>query len=190
MEKLIAEILIGQLEKHEGLLSLDNELFLDILVLTKVTESSKFYKNIPDNKQSVQKAGSYHHFSLQRLLNNKNAVYKKISLLKKAYETITAAFSAYFSDALSENLQTDSVLVEMIKNCKEPYSLLGKFQTHDYKNPNGRLFIITQPVLVIPGIVDMRYIYDWEKANTYHQEEVGLILKHKKRIDSSIYLSQ
>ena len=75
--------------------------------------------------------------------------------------------------------------------CDEPFSLLGKFQSYDFDNPDNTSFIVTRPVLVIPGVKDMKPIHDWEEANTTYEKEIRLmgILPTQKRIKPQEYFS-
>lgn len=189
MDIKIAESLLSELGRHSGIVTPDRRLFLDILVSTDVPESSRFYEGLPDKQQLVQETGRYHFLSLRRVLRNRNARSYQLSQWKKAYESITSVFGAYSSDALSRNLRTNRDLVEMMAECREPFSLLGKFQTYDFDNPDETLYMVTQPVLVIPGAKDTKSICDWETANTIYEKEVGLFLRHPKRISPQKYFS-
>ncbi len=190
MDRKIAETLVSELGRHEGLVTPDKGLFLDVLISADVPESSRFYEVLPDKQQLVDETGRYHYLSLRRVLRNRNARHYQLSQWKKTYEAIVSAFGAYSSDALSRNLRADKTLVEMMARCEEPFSLLGKFQTYDFDNPDETLFILTRPVLVIPGAKDTKPIYDWEKANTRYEKEVGVFLRHPKRIKPQEYLSR
>jgi hypothetical protein len=190
MDRKVAETLVSELGRQVRIVTPDNELFLDVLVSADVPESSRFYEVLPDKQQLVQEIGRYHYLSLRRVLRNGNARDYQISQWKKAYEAIASAFGAYSSDALSRNLRADGTLVDMMARCEEPFSLLGKFQLYDFDNPDETLFIVTRPVLVIPGAKDMNPIHDWEEANTTYEKEVGLLFRHPKRIKPQEYLSQ
>ncbi|MEA3248197.1 MAG: hypothetical protein U9Q73_00665 [Nanoarchaeota archaeon] len=190
MDRKIAKTLVDELEKHGSLVTPDRKLFLNELVSAYIPESSKFYEVLPGEKQSVQESGRYHYLSLRRILRNGNAKDYQLSQGKKTYEAIASAFGAYSSDTLSRNLRSDGTLVEMMARCDEPFSLLGKFQSYDFDNPGGALFVVTRPVLVIPNAKDMKPIHDWEEANTTYEKEVGLFFRHPKRIKPQEYLSQ
>ncbi len=187
MDRKVAEKLVSELGRHGGLVTPDNELFLDVLVSIDVSQSSRFYERLSDKKQLVEETGRYHYLSLRRVLRNRNARDYQLSQWKKAYEAIISAFGAYSSDVLSRNLRADATLVEMMARCEEPFSLLGKFQTYDFDNPDETLFIVTRPVLVIPGEKDMKSIHDWEEANTTYEKEVGFFFRHPKRIKLQEY---
>ncbi len=190
MDRKIAETLVSELGIHGSLVTPDSELFLNELVSVDVPESSRFYEVLPGKQQLVEENGRYHSLSLRRVLRNRNAKDYQLSQWKKAYEAIASVFGAYSSDALSRNLRADGTLVEMMAGCDEPFSLLGKFQSYDFDNPDATLFIVTRPVLVIPGAKDMKPIHDWEKANTTYEKEVGLLFRYPKRIKPQEYLSQ
>ena len=128
MDKNIAEGLVNELGRHSGIVTPERELFLDVLVSTDVPESSRFYEVVPDNQQLVQETGRYHYLSLRRVLRNGNARDYQLSQWKKAYEAVASVFGAYSSDVLSRNLRANRDLVEMMAECRETFSLLGKFQ--------------------------------------------------------------
>jgi len=189
MDREIAGKLVKELKKHRGLIAIDEELFLDVLVSSEVPKSSRFYEKLPYKQQAVEESNRYYYFSLRRLLRNRRAKDYQLSRWKKSYEAIASTFGIYSSDALNRNLRTDSTLIDMMAICEEPFSLLGKFQTYDFDNPNETLFIVTRPVLIIPGAKDMEKIYNWEEANTTYEKEVRLMgfLPTQKRIPSQEY---
>jgi len=119
---------------------------------------------------------------MQKIINYPNG--------KKTYEAIAFTLGEDSSDALSRNLRSEGKLVEMMTKCEEPFSLLGKFQSYDFDNPNETLFVVTRPVLVIPGAKNMKPIHDWEKANTTYEKEVGLFFRHSKKIKPQGYFSR
>lgn len=188
MDTKIAERLVGELGRHGGIIIPDNELFLPILVSADVPESSRFYETLPCRRQLAQETGCCHYLSLRKILRNRNARKYQLSQLKKAYEAVASAIGAYSSDALTRNLRADAALLEMMEGCEEPFSLLGKFQTYDYDNPDGTLFVVTRPVLVIPGAKNTMPIQSWEEANTTYEKEVG-IFRHNKRVRPQEYFS-
>ncbi len=191
MDRKIAETLVDELGRHGSLVTLDSELFLNELVSADVPESSKFYEVLPGKRQLVEETGRNHYLSLRRVLRNRNARDYQLSQWKKAYETIASAFGVYSSDALSRNLRVDGNLVEIMSRSEQPFSLLGKFQSYDFDNPNDILFVITRPVLVIPGAKDMKPIHDWEEANTTYEKEVRFmgLFPTQKRIKPQEYFS-
>jgi len=191
MDRKIAETLVDELGRHGSLVTPDRDLFLNELVSVDVPYSSKFYEVTPGKQQLVEETGRYHYLSIRRVLRNRNAKDYQLSQWKKAYEAIASAFGAYSSDALSRNLRADGTLVEMMARCDEPFSLLGKFQSYDFDNPDETLFVVTRPVLVIPGVKDMKPIHDWEEANTTYEKEVRMmgLLPTQKRIKPQEYFS-
>lgn len=189
MDKQIAENLIRELSGHPGIISPDKNLFLGMLVQAEVPESPNFYETLQDKQQLVEEGERYHYLSLQRILRNENARDHYLPKWKKAYESIASILGVYSSDGLTRDLRANKTLIEMIAECEKPFSLLGKFQTYDHDNLDRTLFVITRPVLVIPGAKDTNPIYNWEHANTVYQEEVGLIFRHLKRIKAQEYFS-
>lgn len=190
MDIKVAEKLISEMRKHSHLVSLDKGLFLDLLVSTHIQDSSKFYEALPDNQQEIQETDHFHIFSLRRVLRNRNARGYRLSQWKKMYEAILSSFGIYSSDALTRNLRANANLIEMMASCEEPFSLLGKLQTFDYNNPN-EVFVVTRPVLIIPGAENIEQIRDWEKANTiYEREKRFLGFPIQKRICPEEYFYQ
>jgi len=187
LDKKIAEKLIDELEGHSGIIKPERELFLNILVSAEIPDSSKFYENLPEKKQLSEEFNRYHYLSLRRVLRNRNARNYRLSEWKKAYEAIASAMRIYSSDSISRNLRANKDVVEMMAECREPYSLLGKFKIYDFNNPDKALFVISRPVLIIPGAKDKGPIYEWENDNTTHEEEVGIIFRHLKRINPQEY---
>ncbi len=188
MEREIAERLVDELGKHSGIISPDKKLFLDVLISADIPESSRFYETLQNKQQFVDGTDQCHYLSLRKVLRNNNAKDCLLSQWKKAYESFISTFSFYSSKSLSRNLRADKGIMEMITECKEPFSLLGKFKTYDYNNHEEELFIITKPILIIPGVKDMKQIYNWEEANAVYEKEVG-IFRNLKRIKSEEYFS-
>ena len=189
MERSLAESLIDELTKHLGIINPDKDLFLNILTSAEVPESSKFYEVLPNKQQLVEERKRYHYLSLRKVLRNRNAKENQLSLWKSKYESIASAFGICSSDVLSRNLRVNKDLIEMMDECKEPFSLLGEFQTYNFDNHDETLFIITRPVLVIPS-VENRKPYNWENANTKYEKEVGVIFRHSERIKPQEYFSR
>ncbi len=188
MEREIAERLVNELGNHSRIISPDKKLFLDVLVSTDIQESSRFHEVLQDKQQLAEESDSYYSLSLRRILRNSNAKRYKLSQWKKAYESFISTFSFYSSDSLSRNLRADKGIIEMMAECKEPFSLLGKFKTYDFDNSEETLFVVTRPVLVIPGVRDTNRIYGWEEANTIYEKEVG-IFRNLKKIKPHEYFS-
>jgi len=177
MDRKVAETLVSELGRQVRIVTPNKELFLDVLVSADVPESSRFYEFLPDKRQSVQETGRYHSLSLRRVLRNRNARDYQLSRWK-------------ISDTLVRNLGSDGKLVEMMSRCEEPFSLLGKFQSYNFDNPDEKLFVVTRPVLVIPGAKNMKPIHDWEEANLIYEKEVGFFSKYLKRIKPQEYFSR
>lgn len=190
MDRKIAERLINELSKHSEIVSPDRKLFLDILISTDIPESSRFYEQLPDKRQLVEETDRYHYLSLRRVLRNRNARDYRLSQRKKNYEAVASALGLYSSDVLSRNLRVNKDLVEIMAECQEPFSLLGKFKTYDHGNPDETLFVVTRPILVIPNVENREPIYAWEKANTIYEKEIRtFIIPIAKKIKPQEYLS-
>ncbi len=174
MDRQFAERLVRELAKHGAIVVPNNKLFLDELISTDIPESSRFYEALPNKPYRVEEDGRMHYLSLRRVLRNRNAMDYKLSELKKAYESIGALVGAYSSDALTRNLRANLALLEMMSNCEEPFSLLGKFKTYDFENSKQSVFVVSRPVLIIPGAKDAEPILSWEEANTSYKKEVRL----------------
>ena len=87
-------------------------------------------------------------------------------------------------------MRANKNLVEIMARNDHPFSLLGKLQTYDFGNPDEDLFVITKPVLVIPGAEDSKLIDDWEEANTTYEKEIDLFfLKYNRKIPKFSFLS-
>ena len=188
MYKEEANILVDSLKKHSGIIPPNSEMFFDILVNAYIPKSSRFYESLPDKQQLLEETNRYHYLSLRRVLRNRNARNYQLSGLKQAYEAIASALKIYSSDVLSRRLRADKELVEMMAESRHPFSLLGKFQTYDYDNPDERLFIETRPVLVIPDAKDITKILKWEEANIVREEEVWPF-RHRIKIKPQEYFS-
>ena len=187
MDKKVAEKLVDELERQHRAIPIDKGMFIDILMSFPILKSSRFYEELPDKQQLIEESGRYHYFSLRRVLRNKNAKNYRLSRAKQAYEALASTLGIYSSDVLSRKLRADKELVKMIADNENPYSLLGKFKTYDFDNPDETLFIMTKPVLAIPDAKNIAKISDWEEANTIYEKEVGIFFRHPKIIKSQEY---
>ena len=189
MNKQIATDLVDEFCKHPDIITPDQELFLEILVSVDIPNSSKFSEEIPNKQQTVSEDTCYHYVLLRKVLRNENVRDYQLSLWKKAIESAASALGVYSSDILSRGLRANKELVEIMAECGQPFSLLGKMQTYDYGNPEQNLYIITRPILVIPGVKDMKPVLQWEADNTKYEKEVGLVFRHPKKITPRKYFA-
>ena len=205
MDESLAEHLVAELKRQHPLMQPNESLFLNMLVSAEVPDSRRFYEDLPDTQQLIQESDCYHFLSLRRVLRNRNAedyirsVLRnrnaedyRLSRWKRAYETIASALGFYSSDSLSRNLRADQAMVALMAECKEPFSLLGKLQTYDYSNADQVLFVITRPLLVIPGVNVRTFLDLWETENTTYEREVKLMgfAVGQRRTSKAAYLSQ
>jgi len=188
MDKGLAELLVGEFVKHCTVTQPDSRLFLDVLASAEVPDSSRFYEELPDKKQLIDDTGSYHYLSLRRVLRNANAKSATPAVWKRCVEGFATLFGIYSSDVLSRRLREDRELVHMMQSCDAPFSLLGKLESYDFDNPGEKLYVVTRPVLVIPGFACAWRVNEWEKANTTYEKEVG-VLRRFKRISREKYLT-
>ena len=91
MDKEVVKNLVSELKRHSEIVIPDDQLFSKMLISTDVSESSRFYEELPDKRQLVEETGRYHYLSLRRILRNKNAKNYKLSKLKRIYEKIGRA---------------------------------------------------------------------------------------------------
>ncbi len=188
MDEVLAKRLADELERHPRITPPDTKMFFEVLANASIPDTSRFYEELPENRQVTEELDLFHQFSLRRVLRNDNASLIRVSGLKKVYETVARAFGIYSSDIMSRKLRENADLVEMMKSADHPFSLLGKFETYDHERPDER-YVVTRPVLVIPG-ADMDKLLEWESANTTYEREVGVIVKHFKKITPQQYFSK
>jgi hypothetical protein len=197
MDVKVAERLVTELERHSRIVTPDRRLFLDELALTEIPEPFGPFQTLPGKTQLVTEGRNYYYLSLRRLLNNREARLGQMSLLRRIYNAVISTPRAYSSNSLIRGLMTDSALVDLMKGCSEPFSLLGKFQSYELNTvevdgeTHEDFFVVTRPVLVIPGTKDMRRIHGWEEENTRYGKEVRLMgfVPIQKRIKPQKYFS-
>ena len=188
MEVKEAEALIFSLEKHPGIVKVNREIFLPVLLDAKLSESSSFHEDLPDTQQLAEGLDRYAYFSLRRVLRNRNAENYRLSAWKNTFEAVMSAFGAYSSDVLTRKIRADGEIVDMMARNEHPFSLLAKCKTYDFGNSEGRLFVVTRPVLVIPGVKDIDRILAWEEDNTAYEEEVRNFFPTNRRIRREDYI--
>ncbi|MBI4020167.1 MAG: hypothetical protein HY367_02445 [Candidatus Aenigmarchaeota archaeon] len=191
MKTGFAEELLDELSAHPGIIRPDRNMFMCMLTPVAALEySGRFDEPLPEDTQMLEEDRCYHYLSLRRLLSNRHARDSRLSPLDNAYEALVSAFGFHSSDSWARGIRAEEELVDMMDASRHPYSLICKFQTYDYCNPGEDLFVITKPVLVIPGAKDKPAIYAWEDANTKYQEEVRAFLGYRKRISRDEYLER
>jgi len=171
MEKEIAAMLVQGLSGHSGIIPVDKDKLVDLLVSADIPDSSRFYERLPDNSQLMDETGRNHYLSLRRILRNNRAEGYEIPLWKNAFNNAIKSCSSYSSDTLCRSMRTNKALVKAMSESESPFSLLGKLETLDFENPDKPLYIVTSPILVIPGEGDIKPIREWEDANTKYEIE-------------------
>jgi hypothetical protein len=185
MDEKTAGKLLDDLRWHFLHFKPDREMFLDILVSTDIPESPVFYTPLPEKKQLVQESNRYHYLSLSGVLMNRNTEANRLSYGKYMREVIRNRTDP--REVLK--VRRDKDLLKMMADCSYDYSLMGKFQTYDFDNPEQKLMIKTQPLLVIPNESRSIPVVDWEIANTIYEQETGMLFRHNKRISAGEYFS-
>ncbi len=189
MDRDVAEHLLSEFEKQFTMARVDENKFLNALLNTPVPESSRFYEEIPLNEQQIEESLQYHYLSLKRVLRNRNAEGYRITPLKQLWEKFTKSRGIYSSDVLSRDLRANKILAEMMYENKNPFSLLGKFESNDTSGEDMR--VITRPVLIIPDVekdgTEWKIIKEWEEANKIYEEERGFLFKSRRRINPQEY---
>jgi len=168
MDKNIAEILINNLKTHCKIENLNYDSFLEILINTNISKSSKYYKKLSTNKQILEEYNTFFDFSLRRILKNKKINNYNISKFRKSYDKFISLTFSYSSDILIDKIRENSKLVDLMENSKSPYSLLAKLKKYEFDDSNKNLHIITKPLLIIPDVENKEPIYNWEKENTIY----------------------
>lgn len=191
MDPAVAERLFEELSTHSGITPPNRKLFLRLLASTSVPESPDFHQTLPNERQLTQESSSYHYLSLRRILKNRNARDYQSPQWRRHLDRVASIspFRVYSSDALVRDLGANRKLMEMMAECPEPFSLLGKLKTYDWDNTAEDLFIVTRPVLVIPGVEDREPIYEWEQARTTYEKEVRMMVPIQMRVKPEAYFS-
>lgn len=196
MDEEIARNLVLEIDNQKRQKDVDGGFFLNLLIETDVPESLSFHEDLPHDPQTITKFNRYHHFSLRRVLRNRDIRHHTLSSRwGKAYEAIASRFGGYPSDALNRSLRSNEEIVEMMAKSSGPFSLLGKLKTYDFrtreregKEPDNPTYIITRPVLIIPGVKDSNPVYAWENANKTYEKKGFLGIQ--KRITPQQYWNQ
>jgi len=193
MQPSIAEDLIGGLETR--IKGLPNpEKFVEALERTEVAQSKRFYEPLPYDRQPVQDdpEGNYHMVSIRRILRNRNAHEQHSTGLKKWWANFVYKRGFYSSNVLTRKMRTDPAVIGLMKTADAPYSLLAKLETFEFDNAEEQLFIITKPVLIIPGQESNAAVQEWEDSVKMLEEErftfLGMCrLSRQKRISEAQY---
>ncbi len=166
----IVKILVKELSKQFKTAKVNTDLFFKILSSTYIKKSTRFSEKLPNSgKQLIDESNNqrYHYLKLQRILRNENAKNYLLNGVNSFIEATKSKFGYSNSTSLTRNLRTKQDLVDLLSSCDiSPFSLLAEFKTFDYGNFDEKLYIIKQPILIIPEIKDRCSIEKWEKQNT------------------------
>ncbi len=185
-----AYVLLEALQEHPGILIPDTATFLSLLKQLEVP-LSQFSQEIPDSERSQQfipDTQKYHFVSLRRVLRNEHAKDKR-PWLQRFSGSLARHLSVYSSSDLTSSIQKDDELVALLMGSTSPYSLLGKFQTYDYDNPDETLFVITRPLLIIPSANYHVHVLNWESRHTMYEQERG-VFRNPKKVTLADYLTE
>ncbi len=171
MQPRIADELIGGLEcRIKGLPNPED--FVAALERTEVAQSKRFYEPLPLDPQLIQDGEQrYHMVSIRRILRNRNAYEQHLAGPKKWWANMVFGMGVYSSNVLTRQLRTNPAVVGLLQTADAPYSLLAKVETFKFDNPQDQLFIITKPMLIIPGKENSPAVHEWEDSVAKFEEE-------------------
>ncbi len=167
MERKSAEFLYSEFLKHPYIFSPTTR-FVDALESVEISESSRFYEEIPNVQQVCMDCSSEYTLSLRRIIRNKNAVLSKVSGLKSVWRDVVSKIGMYDSDVILRDLREDNEIIEIMSSSLKgeyEFSLFGKLDSLDSVSEKYS----SRPVLVIPGMMfgeNLKKIVSWEEANT------------------------
>lgn len=191
MNSLTGAALAEEIRAHTGLALAQGQVgnLLALLRNIEMPESSRFYESFPTNSEGVPDSGRQHYFSLRRGLRNGNALTSSVPEWKKGIQKLISLTSRYSSSALTRDLRLDEEILKMMYECPEPFSLLGKLRTVDYEKSHN-IFIITRPVLIIPGQASSPVVSAWEDSHTIYRQERRLLgIPVSRHVSQREYLS-
>ena len=165
MEEETAQILIKELRKHQALPQIDETIFLPIILRTNIDKSKKFQEPLSEIRQRSIEPEKEAYLSLRRVILNKNAKNYGLEEQENLVRYISAKLGVYSSNDLCRIIRANSILMEMISKCEEPFSLLGKLETSYFNEENKITSSTIRPILVIPNASNKNYIYDWEEKH-------------------------
>jgi len=168
MDKHIAEQLVDELSQRKDIISVDRELFLQVLLPIDINTSTQFNKQLLQVQQLNQELGQMYFLSLHQVYVNKNATRYVPSHFRKIVENVESVLN-HSDEFLTKRIRQDEGLVQLMKSSEYPYSLLGRFRTMDTETADNRLETITKPILIIPGVNDER-IKQWEDTHSRYEK--------------------
>ena len=123
------------------------------------------------------------------ILQNKNMDKCPLPHWKWIRGKSSTAFEEYDQKNVCAEIVMDPWIMSELRNCINPYSLICKLQKYDSSKKDGRLYTVTQPVIVIPG-GNAEAISAWEKEYTIHEKEIGIFpVRFNKKISQKEYLA-
>ncbi len=179
--------LIDGLRAHPLLGRFNFEKLADVLATVQLPSQGRLFNAISPNEQTLEEQDRYHTFSLRRVMDNGKM--RGPNPMFILFMDFLNFFSAYSSTALVRSLQeSPDVIDPMHSRCQEPFSVLGKLKTFDYKNREDEgLYIATRPILIVPGFVGWNQILRWEERNTRYSKEKGAFFRRQVGISKAEY---
>jgi len=156
-------------------IEIKQELFLEILSRINMPKSAETYEIKTDQNQLIQKTKMYSYLSLKTIINNYQLKEEPLSFQKKFFQFLP--LQQRKENPFYTKLKENNELVNLIKKCSEPFSILAEFKTYDVGSPNEVLYILTKPILGIPGATNksvVEKIRQWEEDTLTYEIEGGL----------------
>lgn len=195
MDRGAAEALIEVLNNRIRIPDDKKENLIEILEDTPVHNrgfhlQNRFSVNIHHNEHPVIiERARYISLSLRRVLINRLAGLIYLGEMERAMHNVTNKLKiGYSSTEKASRIMDNSELLRMMGQSRAQFSLLGKLRIHDYDNPEERLYVVSKPMLVIPGADNIEEIQKWEESQAHYRKEVGLFFRHQKRIKAEDYV--
>ena len=175
-EKYVAS-LIDALANHPGMPTFNHSVFAEVLSMTPVHQSTRFYADVPSNPGITQRvevtSEQYTELSLRRVLRlfNLQPGYK-LGLAKKLWGDCLSARGIFSSNALTRSLRADPDASKELFGSHHDYAVLAKLRTYSLTGQieTGEITpVSSKPIIIIPGIENMGAVLRWEDRNTvYH----------------------
>jgi len=180
MDKNLATVLMREYEKREDIIQPDLDLFVELLQSVNTKGLINYYRNIPFMMQYVMEESGeeikLHRLSLRRLIDNRKVAAAAIKLRGKYAQGMYDPRSGNYSSTkrLEGLLYVWGVIVKMMHNSTEPYSILAKQKTYEVDNegiPRSKAI----PVMITPGADYRVYIPAWELLNSENLKRQDLV---------------
>jgi hypothetical protein len=152
-------------------------------------KNAEFSKRVPygDTTRVTDRAtGNYHDLEFGAIINGNPQALIKPDTFEWFCSYARSVFKGADIERMTDLLRDSPQVLELLANADSEYSLLLRHQMYDVTKDEG-LYVITKPLLIVPGHEDNSAVRTFEEQNTKHEFE--RLFSRRKRVSRNDYFS-